>query len=250
MQPMPLDDLTLNGAHTLTVCNACRYCEQYCPVFPAMEERLTFERVDLAYLSNLCHNCGECLYACQYAPPHEFGINVPRTLAEIRFATYEEYAWPRPLAAMFRAHTLFTASALTVAFTGMILLVARLTGSPVQAPVANGNFYAIVPHGVMVTLFGGVFAFVGLAIGLGLTRFVREVRASASARPEGLQPRTTPTRSAWRALRDGMTLRHLHATGPDCVSSEEERRPWRRWAPHLVLGGFLLGVASTAVAAV
>jgi Fe-S oxidoreductase len=63
------------------VCNACRYCEQYCPVFPAMEERREFARVDLAYLANLCHNCGECLYACQYAPPHEFGINVPRTLA-------------------------------------------------------------------------------------------------------------------------------------------------------------------------
>ncbi len=26
----------------MTVCNACRYCEQYCPVFPAMEQRLTF----------------------------------------------------------------------------------------------------------------------------------------------------------------------------------------------------------------
>ena len=75
-----------HGAHVLTVCNACRYCEQYCPVFPAMEQRATFARVDLAYLANLCHNCGECLYACQYAPPHEFGINVPRTLAEIRLA--------------------------------------------------------------------------------------------------------------------------------------------------------------------
>ena len=28
------------GAHMMTVCNACRYCEQYCPVFPAMERRL------------------------------------------------------------------------------------------------------------------------------------------------------------------------------------------------------------------
>ena len=81
---MPHADPLAHGAHVLTVCNACRYCEQFCPVFPAMEQRVVFERVDLAYLANLCHNCGECLYACQYAPPHEFGINVPRTLAEIR----------------------------------------------------------------------------------------------------------------------------------------------------------------------
>ena len=95
---MRLDELTAKGAHTLTVCNACRYCEQYCPVFPAMEERTVFARTDLTYLANLCHNCGECLYACQYAPPHEFAINLPRTLAEIRLASYEDYAWPRPLA--------------------------------------------------------------------------------------------------------------------------------------------------------
>jgi citrate/tricarballylate utilization protein len=76
--------LTERGLHTLTVCNSCRYCEQYCPVFPAMERRRTFTAGDLAYLANLCHNCGECLYACQYAPPHEFGIDLPRTLAEVR----------------------------------------------------------------------------------------------------------------------------------------------------------------------
>ena len=78
------DDLLVHGQHVMTVCNSCRYCEAYCPVFPAMESRFTFSKVDLAYLANLCHNCGECLYACQYAPPHEFGINVPRTLAQIR----------------------------------------------------------------------------------------------------------------------------------------------------------------------
>ena len=24
------------GEQVMTVCNACRYCEQFCPVFPAM----------------------------------------------------------------------------------------------------------------------------------------------------------------------------------------------------------------------
>ena len=85
---MPSDELLKRGEHVMTVCNACRYCEQFCPVFPAMEQRLTFAKTDLTYLANLCHNCGECLYACQYAPPHEFGINVPRTLAELRIYSY------------------------------------------------------------------------------------------------------------------------------------------------------------------
>ena len=37
MRPMLDDDLVLRGRHVMTVCNACRYCEQCCPVFPALE---------------------------------------------------------------------------------------------------------------------------------------------------------------------------------------------------------------------
>jgi len=257
---MPLDEtgrliaapVLENGVHTLTVCNACRYCEQYCPVFPAMEERTSFAPADLAYLANLCHNCGECLYACQYAPPHEFGINVPRTLAEIRVASYEAYAWPRGLATAFRRHSVLTAVALVIAFSVVMLRVARLTGSPARSQA--GDFYAVVPHATMVALFGGVFAFVVIAIAVGVTRFVRDAGGSdlsavALAKTEDPQLRTPSSGAAWRALRDGASLRHLHGSGADCVSGEEERRPWRRWSHHLVLSGFLLCFASTSVAA-
>jgi citrate/tricarballylate utilization protein len=241
---MRLDDLTARGAHTLTVCNACRYCEQYCPVFPAIEERTTFSRTDLAYLANLCHNCGECLYACQYAPPHEFGITVPRTLAEIRVASYEAYAWPRGLATAFRAHSILTGLALVIAFSVIMLRMARLTG--VDAQGRGADFYAVLPHGVMVALFGAVFLFAVVAIAIGLMRFVRDTASRSADR----QPRRGAIAAAWHALRDGATLRHLHGNGADCVSGEEERHPWRRWSHHLVLGGFLSCFASTSVAAV
>src|SRR3984957_19639403 len=84
-------DLIREGQRVMTVCNACRDCEGYCPVFQAFEHRVTFAQGDLAYLANLCHDCGECLYACQYAPPHEFGINVPKTLGEIRVSACQLY---------------------------------------------------------------------------------------------------------------------------------------------------------------
>ena len=242
-------DVTANGARTLTVCNACRYCEQYCPVFPAMEERTAFSRVDLAYLANLCHNCGECLYACQYAPPHEFGIDVPRRLAEIRVASYEDYAWPRRLAWLFRRHSLMTAAVLVTMFSGGMLLLARSTGLPVQQGPPGGDFYAIIPHGAMVALFGAVFAFVVLAIAIGLARFLRDVGA-AEGRSQDRRLPTGASGAVWRALRDGMSLRHLHGNGADCVAGEEQRRPWRRWWHHITLWGFLLCFASTTVAAI
>src|ERR671939_365279 len=109
--------------HEMVVCNACRYCEAYCPVFQAMEQRVTFPAGDLAYLANLCHNCGECLYACQYAPPHEFGIDVPKTMSQLRVQTYESLAWPSFAAVAFRRPWRTTALALVFALAISALVV-------------------------------------------------------------------------------------------------------------------------------
>ena len=109
----------------MVVCNACRYCEAYCPVFQAMEERVTFASGDLAYLANLCHNCGECLYACQYAPPHEFGIDVPRTLSKVRVESYEASVWPPFAAIAFRRPWATTFAALAVG-----VLISASVGRP------------------------------------------------------------------------------------------------------------------------
>ena len=71
-------------ARQMQICNACRYCEGFCAVFPAMTRRLEFAKADVHYLANLCHSCGACLHACQYAPPHEFAVNVPQAMAKVR----------------------------------------------------------------------------------------------------------------------------------------------------------------------
>ena len=99
-------------ARQLTICNGCRYCEGFCAVFPAMTRRLSFASADIHYMANLCHNCGACLHACQYAPPHEFAINVPRAMAQVRGKTYADYAWPAPLGRLYRQQGLTLSLAL------------------------------------------------------------------------------------------------------------------------------------------
>ena len=85
----------------MTVCNSCRYCEGLCAVFPAMEMRRAFSDGDLNYLANLCHSCGACYTDCQFSPPHEFNVNVPKTLAIARAESYAAYAWPRAFSGAF-----------------------------------------------------------------------------------------------------------------------------------------------------
>ena len=68
----------------LEICNACRYCEGLCATFQAMASRRSFADADVDYLANLCHNCTACYHDCQYAPPHDFDVNVPVALADVR----------------------------------------------------------------------------------------------------------------------------------------------------------------------
>ena len=238
MQP---NELTREGARVMTVCNACRYCEQYCPAFQAMEQRLTFATADLNYLANLCHGCGECLYACQYAPPHEFAINVPKTFARLRVQSYEQYAWPAALGAAFRRQGVWVALLLALGMAALLLAATVvLNGDLLLAPGTAADFYAVVPHSVMVTLFGGVGLFVLVALTVGVVRCRRDFAAAAShERGSGGHAR------AWH---DIFTVRHLHVDGRDCVTALEVRTPWRRLLHHATFYGFLLCFASTCVA--
>src|SRR5687767_1963251 len=236
----------------MVVCNACRYCEGYCAVFPAMEKRVAFPAADMNYLANLCHNCGECLYACQYAPPHEFHINVPRNLAQIRLASYEQYAWPGFLARAFRSHTVGTSLAVATGMAAVMFGATALSGS-VAAPRTPADFYAVLPHRVMIGMFGAVFTFVLVALAIGVARFRREI-GTAGPRLDGSAPSrgTRPTYGIpGAAVRDALTLKNLHGAGADCTyHGEESRTPWRHWFHHCTFYGFLLCFASTSVAAV
>jgi len=231
------------GARILAICNACRYCEQYCPAFQALEQRQTFASADLSYLANLCHGCGECLYACQYAPPHEFAINVPQTLAALRVESYERHAWPAALGRALRARGVTSALTLAVVLA-LVLLGATLAMNPAALRATGGDFYAVIPHAVMAGFFGAIGAFVLLALAIGVARCRREF--SAGATPSGVHERRG---GLARALHDAFTLRHLHVAGADCVSALEVRTPWRRVFHQLTAYGFLLCFASTCVAA-
>jgi ferredoxin len=104
-------------ARQLQICNACRYCEGYCAVFPAMTRRLEFPAADVHFLANLCHQCGACLHACQYAPPHEFAVNVPQATARVRVRTYAQYAWPPGLGRLYERNGVVLALALAAALS-------------------------------------------------------------------------------------------------------------------------------------
>jgi citrate/tricarballylate utilization protein len=221
----------------MQICNACRYCEGFCAVFPAMTRRLEFGRADVHFLSNLCHNCGACLHACQYAPPHEFGVNVPKAMAEVRLQTYVDYAWPAGFGALYKRNGLTLALALAGGLALFLILTMALKGSLLLPPLA-GNFYAVFPHNTLALLFGIVFVFAMIALGVGVRRFWRNE-----------DPGAMSAEAIGEATHDVLSLRYLGGGhGEGCNNADDAFSLARRRFHHLTFYGFMLCFASTCVA--
>jgi citrate/tricarballylate utilization protein len=232
-------------ARQMQICNACRYCEGFCAVFPAMTRRIEFGKADIHYLANLCHNCGACLHACQYAPPHEFAVNVPQAMAKVRLQTYTDYAWPAPLGSLYQRNGLTLSLALATALALFVMLVLGGSGSLWPA-AAVSSFYAILAHGQLVGLFAPVFLFAVLALALALRRFWREITPASSSDPGASAMSGVAVREA---SLNALSLKYLDGGhGEGCNNQDDGWTLWRRRFHHLTAYGFMLCFAATAVA--
>ena len=247
-QALARGEIVLTGpekevARQLQICNGCRYCEGFCAVFPAMTRRLEFGKADIHYLANLCHNCGACLHACQYAPPHEFAINVPKSMATVRGQTYADYAWPKALGGLYKSNGLTVSMALAVSLSLFLILAIQSNGTLWGGPVENG-FYAIFPHNLMVSMFAPIFLWSVLALALGVIKFWREVTPATSG-----APLSAP--AAAEAAHDALQLKYLGGGhGDGCNNEDDAFTLARKRMHHLTFYGFMLCFAATSVATV
>jgi citrate/tricarballylate utilization protein len=226
----------------MTVCNSCRYCEGLCAVFPAMEMRRAFSDGDLNYFANLCHACGACYTDCQFSPPHEFDVNVPKTLAALRAESWATYAWPRAFSGLFARNGLAISVIAALSVAAFIIGFAALTDRAVLTGVHTGPgaFYAVMPHNAMAGLFGAAFLYAIIALAMGLRAFWRDI-----GEPTGT---LTDPPSLWQAMKDAGKLRYLDGGGVGCFNEDERPTDRRRIYHHLTFYGFLLCFASTSVA--
>jgi citrate/tricarballylate utilization protein len=202
-----------------------------------MTRRIEFTPSVVNYLANLCHNCGACLHACQYAPPHEFGVNIPQVMAQVRKETYMTFAWPKAFGGLYKKNGLLLSLTTAVAITFFLLLSAALNGSLLSASL-DGNFYAVFSHNTLALLFGAVFGFSLLALTIGLVRFWR-----------GITPGNISGGAVAEATHDLLTLKYLGGGhGDGCNNEDDAFSLWRKRFHHFTFYGFLLCFAATSVA--
>ena len=222
---------TLNEARRqIEICNACRYCEGYCSVFPAINRERAFPDGDITQLANLCHNCQGCFYACQYTEPHEFALNLPKALAEVRSDCWQDYAFPTPVARAFQRSGVAIALALALGITVLFWIIQT------YRPESGEGFYAALAHNVMVALFAPAFLAPLVVISISVRRYWHAVggqrlRLSNIARASG-------SAAQMRNLAGG------HGEG--CNFEDEDRfSNARRYAHQATMYGFLMCFAAT-----
>lgn len=241
---IPLLDLISDAQRQLEICNACRYCEGYCAVFPALERRTAFTSGDVQFIANLCHDCRACYYACPYAPPHEFGVNIPAVLSAVRTQTYQRYAFPARLSQMatraIRSVTLLVLLSLLVVVT----LVFLTTGpqSLIDQQLGPGSFYRVLPYLAMVIPAMAISVYGITILLVGGWRFWRETRSPLAA--------LVDLRTLVSATVDVFVLRYLQGGGDGCFYPEDRPSYVRLVLHSLVFYGFLVDLAATTVAAI
>ncbi len=228
--------------HEIEVCNACRYCEGFCAVFPALELRREFSAGDVSYLANLCHGCRGCYYACQYSPPHEWGINIPRALAEVRAESYVEYAWPPGFARAFERNGTLV-SLVTALSIALVLILSMAISAPGQffkaRPMEADAFYSVIPLWAMQVVGLASFGYALLALWMGARNFWKDAGPAESVGVVALGI----------ALWDVLTLKNLGGgQGVDgCNDNSERFSMRRRYLHHAMFYGFMLCFAATTV---
>lgn len=235
-----LNALIEEASRQLVVCNACRYCEGYCPVFRAIETRRDFKQGDVFYLANLCHDCRACYYACMYTPPHEFAINIPQILAQSRAESYRRWSWPSALARAFKNRSVTVALALVVAALVAALAFAFIPSQDLFVPhLGPGAFYEVVPYGAMVA--GALLLFFyGIALWLRGGALFWSETSTAAGEPAG--------KTLISALSAALGLRYLKGGGPGCYYPDERPSSVRRLYHALTFWGFAADFVATTLA--
>ncbi len=228
-------DLIQEARRQAEICNACRYCEGYCSVFPALHAERAFADGDITQLANLCHNCRGCYYACQYTAPHEFDLNLPQALANVRQDSWESFAFPKVAGRAFQKSGGLIALITVIGFA-LLFWIARAVGQ-----AGGDGFYSVLSHNMMVAIFLPAFLFPLVSIAISLRRYWHATNGGSLRLSDIIA-----------ALKAAANMRNLNGGHGDGCNFEEEDcfSNARRIAHQAVMYGFVLCFAATSVATI
>jgi len=234
MSDVTVDVSQEEAERQLTVCNSCRYCEGYCNAFKALTRYRSFDKPTVSHLANLCHNCRGCYYACQYTEPHEFRINIPALLANVRAQNWEQHIKPLWLSRTMQA------SVWPYVLLTMVFVILFSVGAGVSW-ASSVPFYQSISHNTLISIFLPLFLLPWIAVFFGLKSYWKSVGGSRLTRHD-----------LSFAFSSAATMKQLNGgQGQGCNYEAGDRYSnYRRWAHQATMYGFLFCFISTSLGTV
>jgi citrate/tricarballylate utilization protein len=158
-------------------------------------------------------------------------------MAKVRGETYVDFAWPPSMGKLYQRNGLTLSLAVAGGLAVFMAMMVRLSGGQLDRQLA-GNFYAIFPHNTLALMFGAVFLFAMVALGIGVSHFWRNVSPGAASGA-----------AVAEAAHDALRLKYLDGGhGKGCNNEDDAFTLNRRRFHHLTFYGFMLCFAATCVA--
>jgi len=240
-----MQDLYREASRQFIVCNACRYCEGFCAVFPAIEKRLwSYEKGYIDHVANLCHDCRNCFYSCPYVYPNPFSINIPLLLSSIRVESYKKYTFPEPLARLFFSRPLLGGLLVTTISLALMFLYVVLVGDPSRLFKEYrdpGSFYEIIPYWAIAFNGMAMLAYIITIFGISSYRYWRSIGGISSKPHLGF---------FIRGLWDAISHRYFRGGDAGCSYPGERPKLIRLYLHLSIFIGLILAILSTITAAI
>lgn len=223
------------------ICNACRHCEGFCPVWDAMERRNFLDAKDIKYFSYLCHDCRDCFYACPYSEPHEYGLNIPKLNSDTRVEIHRNETWPKPLTRILNGTYVAGTGVLLISAVLLFLVVIYLSGlSSLYSP--QPSVYSVVPYDFLV-IVGMVLGIYVIAMWMIQGAFFwRDIGGDRSS--------ILKLKYHFLAIKDVISHRWFKGGGVGCDYPQENGTKTRMIFHMLMFFGILLAIVATSSAAV
>jgi citrate/tricarballylate utilization protein len=178
-----------------------------------------------------------------YSPPHEFRINLPETLSQVRVESYQDWSWPALLGRSFTDQRIGTA--LGAVAIGVVAILTLVLVGPARLFAVHrgpGAFYQVIPF-IAMLVPALALVFYGTAVWVtGGLRFWTEAG------------QIFRTKNGWSAIvgaaREALTLKWLKGGGPGCYYPKDKPSSSRRVYHSFVFYGFLSAMVSTTLAAI
>lgn len=235
--------LVTEAIRQLRICNACRYCEDYCALFTSLERRAHLTESDVTHLAHLCHDCRNCYYACMYAPPHSFAVNPPRLFSELRRLTYDGELDTQGGRDRWRG---WRAALCAYGLSAFVLVGVLWLRGDWRSLLAHheppASPYGVVAYPAILVVALVPCAWSALVIARSARRYWRAIRGGGGPRVRFELVR--------KALSSAGAGRHSRGGGVGCAYPDEAQSPTRRRLHAVVAYGFVTLLLSTMTSAV